>query len=93
MSWESSSKLKNSWDSLIRRAEHLAAKNDATSELLTFYTALLRAQKKIYESLRSREGWLPTGTLAADLPFVRGLLPELVQQRRQLLGYECFFGD
>ncbi|HYX41932.1 MAG TPA: formate dehydrogenase accessory protein FdhE, partial [Pyrinomonadaceae bacterium] len=62
-----------------RRAEQLAAKHDATSELLTFYTALLRAQQKIYESLRSREGWLPTGTLAADLPFVRGLLPELLR--------------
>src|SRR2546421_1743676 len=78
MTWVSSSKL-NSWAALIRRAEQLAAKNDATSELLTFYTALLRAQKKIYESLRSREGWLPTGTLAADLPFVRGLLPELLR--------------
>jgi len=79
MAWESSSKLKNSWDSLIRRAEHLATKNDATSELLTFYTELLRAQKGIYESLRSREGWLPSGVLEEDLPVVRVMLPALLR--------------
>lgn len=63
--------MNNSWGSLIRRAERLAAANDATSELLTFYTALLRAQQTIYESLRGRRGWLPSGMLEEDLPFVR----------------------
>src|SRR4051794_13080975 len=97
MAWESSSKLNNSWDSLIRRAERLAAANDATSELLTFYTELLRAQQSIYESLRGRSGWLPSGMLEEDLPFVRetmrGLLaaveasgPEaLVEEARTLM--------
>src|SRR2546423_1762075 len=79
MSWESSSKLKNSWDSLIRRAEHLAAKNDATNELLNFYAGLLRAQKGIYEFLRTRKGWLPSGMLEEDLPVVRVMLPGLLR--------------
>ena len=79
MSWESSSKLKNSWDSLIRRAEHLAAKNDSTKELLNFYAELLRAQKEIYEFLRTRKGWLPSGMLEEDLPVVRVVLPGLLR--------------
>ena len=79
MSWESSSKLKNSWDSLIRRAEHLAAKSDATKELLNFYAELLRAQKEIYEFLRTRKGWLPSGMLEEDLPVVRVVLPGLLR--------------
>ena len=79
MAWESSSKLKNSWDSLIRRAEHLAAKNDATTELLTFYAELLRAQKEIYEFLRTRKGWLPSGMLEEDLQVVRVVLPGLLR--------------
>lgn len=79
MAWESSSKLKNSWDSLLRRAERLAAKNDAANELLTFYTELLRAQKRIYEFLRTRAGWLPSGTLEEDLPTVRVMMPELLR--------------
>src|SRR5205085_12590802 len=79
MAWETSSKLKNSWDALIRRAEQLAARNDATNELLTFYTDLLRAQKEIYEFLRSRQGWLPSRILEADLPTVRVILPALIR--------------
>jgi formate dehydrogenase accessory protein FdhE len=79
MTWESSSKLKNSWDGLIRRAEHLAAKGDATGGLLTFYAELLRAQKKAYEFLRGRKGWLPSGILEDDLRVVRVLMPELLR--------------
>src|SRR5438105_2736165 len=79
MSWESSSKLKNSWDSLLRRAEHLATKNDSTKELLNFYVELLRAQKEIYEFLRTRKGWLPSGMLEEDLPVVRVVLPGLLR--------------
>ena len=55
--------MKETWDALIQRAEYLAAKSEATEELLTFYAKLLGAQKGIYESLRSRKGWLPTGVL------------------------------
>src|ERR1043165_2033633 len=77
MAWESSSK--NFWDSLIRRAERLAAKTDAANELLTFYAALLRAQKEVYEFLRTRKGWLPSGMLEEDLPVARAALPGLLR--------------
>ena len=71
--------MKESWDRLIQRAEHLAAKSEASKELLTFDAQLLRAQKEIYESLRSRKGWLPTGILEEDLPVVRTMMPELLR--------------
>jgi formate dehydrogenase accessory protein FdhE len=63
--------MKESWDTRIRRAEHLAARGDGATGLLTFYASLLRAQKECYEYLRGREGWLPSGTLEEDLPVVR----------------------
>jgi formate dehydrogenase maturation protein FdhE len=78
MAWETSTTGGNGWDAAIRRAEHLAAKADATRELLTFYAGLLRTQKGIYESLRGREGWLPSGVLVDDLPVVREALPALL---------------
>jgi FdhE protein len=43
--------------------------------LLRFYGHLLRAQKDIYEFLRTRKGWLPTGELEADLPILTEALP------------------
>jgi FdhE protein len=79
MAWRASSKSSYSWDAAIRRAEYLASKNDATKELLTVYTKLLRVQKEIYEFLRSREGWLPSGILEEDLPFFLVMLPELLK--------------
>ena len=78
MAWEASTTGSESWDARIRRAEHLAAKADATKELLTFYAELLRAQKGIYESLRGREGWLPSGVLEEDLAVVRVAMPGLL---------------
>jgi FdhE protein len=78
MAWESSSKL-NSWDALIRRAEHLAARAEATRELLAFYAGLLRAQKGVHEFLRGRKGWLPSGMLEEDLAVVRGAMPILLR--------------
>ncbi|MDT5295808.1 MAG: FdhE protein, partial [Acidobacteriota bacterium] len=98
MAWETSTTDRESWDGWIRRAEHLAAKADATSELLTFYAKLLGAQKGIYDFLRGRKGWLPSGVLELDLPVVRVTLPELlravessgpallVEEARALLG-------
>ncbi|MFL6210785.1 MAG: formate dehydrogenase accessory protein FdhE [Pyrinomonadaceae bacterium] len=71
--------MKETWDALIERAEYLAAQSEATEELLRFYAKLLRVQSEIYESLRSRKGWLPTGVLAADLAVVRTLLPDLLR--------------
>lgn len=79
MAWESSSKFRESWDAQIERAEHLARRNDASGELLTFYAKLLRAQKDIYEFFRSRKGWLPSGILEEDLRGIRVMMPELLR--------------
>ncbi len=62
------------WDKQIQRADHLAAVSTGSSELLTFYAQLLRAQKEIYEFLRSRKGWLPSGDLERDLSVIRAAL-------------------
>jgi FdhE protein len=70
--------LKESWDARIERAERLAAAGGAASELLAFYGKLLRAQKEVYEYLRGRKGWLPSGALEEDLPFVRAAMPGLL---------------
>lgn len=70
--------MKDTWDALIQRADYLAAQSEATQELLSFYAKLLRAQKGIYDSLRRRKGWLPTGILEDDLTVVRTLLPDLL---------------
>src|SRR5687768_2372346 len=60
-----------SWDTRIQRAEELARDADATKEILTFYARLLQSQKQVDEFLRSRAGWLPSGSLTEDLPLVR----------------------
>jgi FdhE protein len=69
----------DSWDARIKRAEELAQGATATNELLTFYVKLLQIQKNIYESLRSRRGWLPSGSLSYDLSVLREYLPPLLQ--------------
>ncbi|HWW74897.1 MAG TPA: formate dehydrogenase accessory protein FdhE [Pyrinomonadaceae bacterium] len=79
MVWQTSTNTDGyQWDAAIRRAEHLAAEADATKELLNFYAELLRAQKEIYERLRGRKGWLPSGLLEDDLTVVRRTLPRLL---------------
>jgi FdhE protein len=89
--------MKESWDKRIQRAEQLAAKSEATKELLVFYARLLRVQKEVYDYLRSRREWLPSGILEEDLPVIRdrmtGLLrtveasgpPALVEEAQRLL--------
>ena len=62
------------WDRMIQRAEELAASSEATHELLSFYRALLHSQQQVYNFLRSRREWLPTGSLAEDLPVLRDSL-------------------
>ncbi len=68
-----------SWDTRIHRAEELARKSDATSEILTFYAKLLQSQKEVDEFLRSRRGWLPSGSLAEDLSVVRETFPVVLR--------------
>jgi formate dehydrogenase accessory protein FdhE len=58
------------WKNQIQRADDLAARANGSKELLAFYAHLLRAQKDIYEFLRSRKEWLPSGELEADLPML-----------------------
>ena len=60
-----------SWDIRMQRAEELAREAEATKQILTFYAKLLQSQKDVDEFLRSRPGWLPSGSLAEDLPVVR----------------------
>ncbi|HXD34933.1 MAG TPA: formate dehydrogenase accessory protein FdhE [Pyrinomonadaceae bacterium] len=63
------------WDKQIQRADKLAVCANGSKELLTFYAHLLRAQKDIYEFLRGRKGWLPSGELESDFPVLRDALP------------------
>jgi FdhE protein len=70
--------MKETWDSRIQRAERLASERPESNELLTFYAALLRSQKDIYEYLRTRKSWLPSGELQRDLPVLRQAIPILL---------------
>ena len=74
--------MKESWDTLINRAKELASEQTESAEMLTFYSKLLSAQKEIYEQLRSREDWLPSGDLAEDLGVIRPTLPSLLEVAR-----------
>jgi len=67
------------WQKQIDRADQLAFQPGGSSELLAFYAQLLRAQSEIYEFLRSRKDWLPSGDLARDLPVIREALPGLLK--------------
>ena len=63
------------WDKQIQRADDLADCANGSKELLAFYAYLLRAQKEIYELLRGRKGWLPSGDLESDFPVLSDALP------------------
>ena len=67
------------WEKQIDRADQLALQPGGSSELLVFYSQLLRAQRDIYEFLRSRKEWLPSGDLERDLPVLREALPGLLK--------------
>ena len=66
------------WDTQIGRADKLAMQASGSRELLAFYSQLLRAQKQVYEFIRSRQGWLPSGDLEQDLSVLREQLPVLL---------------
>src|SRR5262245_59687840 len=67
------------WETTINRADELAATGEATSELLTFYGGVLRTQKRIYDALRNRNDWLPSGKLRDDAPVLCDLLPDFLK--------------
>jgi FdhE protein len=67
------------WDKQIERADHLGPKANGSKELLTFYAHLLRAQKDVYESLRGRKEWLPSGELERDWPVLSQSWPQFLK--------------
>lgn len=67
------------WYVAIHRAEELAAKDPASKELLSFYGRLLNVQKETYDFLNSRRNWLPSGSLAEDLPSIIQRFSSLVR--------------
>lgn len=71
--------MKDTWDSLIGRAERLAIEKPESRELLSFYAVVLRSQSDTYEYLRTRRGWLPSGAIEIDLPIIREKFPLLLQ--------------
>lgn len=70
--------MKEFWNAQIHRADELAAARTEAKELLTFYAKLLRVQKEIFEYLRSRKGWLPSGQLEQDLSVLKSMIPMLL---------------
>jgi formate dehydrogenase accessory protein FdhE len=60
-----------SWDNAIDRAHQLGETSTPARELLTFYATVLSSRKEIYESLRGRRDWLPSGDLEQDLSVLR----------------------
>ena len=67
------------WEKQIRRADELAVQPSGSAELLIFYAHLLRAQKEVYEFLRSHRNWLPSGDLRADLPVISEAWPRFLR--------------
>ena len=67
------------WEKQIERADLLAGQSSGSKDLLRFYGQLLRAQKEIYEFLRSRKDWLPTGDLEQDVPVVQSSMSTLLE--------------
>jgi len=68
-----------SWDANIKRVRELAESLTPATELLTFYETVLASQKQIYESLRGRRDWLPSGSLEADISVLREHAPSFLQ--------------
>lgn len=71
------------WDKQIERADLLAEQSSGSKDLLRFYAQLLRAQKEIYEFLRSSKNWLPTGDLEQDVVIVRSSMSRLLESVAQ----------
>jgi FdhE protein len=68
-----------SWDANIARVHELAGSATPARELLSFYATVLTTQKEIFESLRARREWLPSGALEDDMPVLLEYLPSFLQ--------------
>lgn len=71
--------MESFWQKQIERADHLAEESSGSQELLAFYSQLLRAQEKIYESLRSQKDWSPAGDVETDIPIIQTLWHGLLE--------------
>lgn len=72
--------MNDTWDRRIERARELGSHADAApASLLDFYARLLSAQKDLYAFLRTRRGWLPSGSLQRDLDILWIQVPALWQ--------------
>jgi formate dehydrogenase maturation protein FdhE len=67
------------WDKQIRRADELEEQSSASLGLMKFYAQLLRSQKEIYQYLRSRQDWLPSGEIENDMVILHEGLRPLLQ--------------
>lgn len=68
--------MQDTWSSRIRRAEELAAENEAAALVLRFYAALLGAQARIHEALGARP---LSGSIERDLAPIREAAPALLR--------------
>ena len=72
--------MAESWDRRINRTRELAFReDDAAWPLVAFYGTLLRLQKELYDFVRGRPGWRPTGALDRDLAMLRPQVPALLR--------------
>ena len=76
--WKKMSSDAGGWDGRVRRARHLAAKNDSAAALLEFYAVVLTCQGDLARSIRAGLPARPTGSLEDDLSIVCRAAPAFV---------------
>ena len=69
----------DTWDGRIQRAKQLAIERAESNELLKFHGELLCVQRDIYEYLRTRKNWLPSGEIERDLQILLPMLSNLLR--------------
>ena len=70
--------MRETWRRRVQRAEALSVPNTASSELVAFYAALLRAQSDVYNHLSGLSDWRPSGSLERDLPALESQFPTVL---------------
>lgn len=71
--------MRSTWQRFVQRADALAADGGASSSLVTFYAALLRAQQTLRDHLSTLTDGRPSGSLERDLNAWRAALPTLLR--------------
>jgi formate dehydrogenase accessory protein FdhE len=72
--------MRETWQRRVQRAEALSVPGTASIELVTFYAALLRAQRDLYDHLSGLADWRPSGSLERDLPALKSQFPILLSR-------------